>query len=186
MAKIFWQMAEICRQAPDSRQKTKDSHSALREDAHQNPPPSDTIRAPESPREGSMSSDRTTAVDVFFSYSHRDQALRDALETHLALLVREGAIRSWHDRKIGAGRDWEGEIDRHLESADLVLLLISPDFMASDYCFDREMGRALERHDAGEARVVPVILRPADWQTADFARLQALPRNAKPITARPN
>ncbi len=129
-----------------------------------------------------MSSDQPAGVDIFFSYSHRDEALRDALETHLALLKREGAIRAWHDRRIGAGREWEGAIDRHLESADLVLLLISPDFIASDYCFDREMGRALERHRAGDARVVPVILRPCDWQTADFARLQALPKDGKAIT----
>ncbi len=122
------------------------------------------------------------SISVFFSYSHRDEALRDALETHLAPLKREGAIRSWHDRRIGGGREWQGAIDRHLESADLVLLLISPDFIASDYCFDREMGRALERHEAGEARVVPVILRPCDWQTADLARLKALPRGGKPIT----
>ena len=128
-----------------------------------------------------MSSD-VTAVDVFFSYCHLDEVLRDALETHLALLKREGAIHSWHDRRIGAGREWENEIDRHLESADLVLLLISPDFIASDYCFDREMGRALERHAAGAARVVPVILRPTDWQTAAFAALQALPKDGKAIT----
>lgn len=133
-----------------------------------------------------MSSDRNGVLDVFFSYSHRDEALRDELEVHLALLRREGAIRAWHDRRIGAGRKWEGEIARHLESANLVLLLISPDFIASDYCFDIEMTRALERHEAGEARVIPVILRPADWQTARFAKLQALPMDGKPVTTWPD
>ncbi|MCP3960256.1 MAG: TIR domain-containing protein [bacterium] len=133
-----------------------------------------------------MSSDSPAALDVFFSYSHRDEELRDALATHLALLKREGEIRPWHDRGIGGGREWEGEIDEHLESADLILLLISPNFIASDYCFDREMTRALERHEAGEARVVPVILRPTDWQTAPFARLQALPRDGRPVTQWPN
>ncbi len=127
-----------------------------------------------------MASDQP--LSIFVSYSHRDEALRSSLETHLALLKREGSIRTWHDRRIGTGREWEGEIDRHLESADLVLLLISPDFVASDYCIDREMVRALERHETGEAQVVPVILRPADWQTTAFARLQALPRDGRAIT----
>ncbi len=112
-----------------------------------------------------MSSPRDSALDVFLSYSHRDESLRDALSTHLALLEREGTIRTWHDRRIGAGEDRKGEIDGYLESADLILLLISPDFIASDYCFDVEMTRALERHEAGEARVIPVILRPTDWRT---------------------
>ncbi len=129
----------------------------------------------------SQSSNRAEC-NLFLSYSNRDQGLRDVLETHFATLKREGAIRTWHDRRIGAGREWQGEIDQHLESANLILLLISPDFIGSDYCFDREMGRALERHRAGEARVVPVILRPTDWQTADFAHLQAIPRDGKAIT----
>ncbi len=133
-----------------------------------------------------MPSDREPALDVFFSYSHRDEALRDELETHLALLKREGEIRTWHDRRIGAGSEWRGEIDSRLDSADLVLLLISPDFMASDYCFDVEMTRALARHAAQQARVIPVILRPADWQTARFARLQALPTAGKAITTWPD
>ncbi len=133
-----------------------------------------------------MHSDREQALDVFFSYSHRDEELRDALEIHLALLKREGEIRTWHDRRIGAGSEWLGEIDTRLESADLVLLLISPDFIASDYCFDLEMTRALERHEAGEARVISVILRPADWQAARFARLQALPTGGKAITTWPD
>ncbi len=130
-----------------------------------------------------MSSDRDGALDVFFSYSHRDESLRDELEKHLALLEREGTIRTWHDRRIGAVEEWKGELDRHLEPADLILLLISPDFIASDYCFDVEMKRALERHEAGEARVIPVNLRPSDWETTRFADLQALPRDGKPVTS---
>ncbi len=121
-------------------------------------------------------------LSVFVAYSHRDEALRDALETHLAVLRHEGAIRNWHDRRIGPGWERQGEIDGHLESADLVLFLISASFIASDYCFDREMQRAFERHAAGEARVVPVILRPTDWQYLEFAHLQAMPRGGKPIT----
>ncbi|WP_437948078.1 PQQ-binding-like beta-propeller repeat protein [Sorangium sp. So ce296] len=123
-----------------------------------------------------------TPVRLFFSYSHRDEALRDELETHLALLKREGLLQSWHDRRIGAGDDWAGQIDRNFDEAEVILLLVSADFLASDYCFDKEMQRALERHDAGQARVIPVILRKADWHSAPFARLQALPKDGRPVT----
>ena len=129
-----------------------------------------------------MSLDPQNALDVFFSYSHKDEELRDALETHLALLKREGLIRPWHDRRIGAGDEWESEIDANLESADIILLLISQHFIASDYCYAREMTRALELHEAGEARVIPIILRPCDWQSAPFGKLQGLPKDVRPIT----
>ncbi|MEM8964212.1 MAG: toll/interleukin-1 receptor domain-containing protein, partial [Acidobacteriota bacterium] len=123
---------------------------------------------------------------IFYSYSHQDEALRAALDTHLALLRRDGLIEPWHDRQISAGKEWAGEIDEHLKAADIILLLISSDFIASDYCFDIEMDLALDRHDRGEARVVPIILRPCDWQTARFAKLQALPKDAKPVVEWPN
>ena len=119
---------------------------------------------------------------LFFSYAHRDEAFREDLEMHLALLKRQGVIEGWHDRMIGAGDEWADQIDERLEAADVILLLVSPSFLASDYCYDREMGRALERHAAGEARVIPVLVRPCDWQTAPFARLQGLPRDARPVT----
>jgi predicted RecA/RadA family phage recombinase len=125
-------------------------------------------------------------IEVFFSYSHKDEELRDELEKHLSILRRQGVITGWHDRRIGAGKEWEGEIDEHLNTADVILLLISADFLASDYCYDKEMRRALERHDAGEARVIPVILRPVDWEGASFGKLQALPKDAKPVTDWPN
>ena len=125
-------------------------------------------------------------VEVFFSYSHRDEALRDELEKHLSLLKRQGVITAWHDRKIGAGREWEGQIDGHLNSAVVILLLISADFLDSDYCYDVEMKRAMERHEAGEARVIPVILREVDWPGSAFGKLQALPTDARPITSWPN
>ncbi|WP_437628050.1 TIR domain-containing protein [Sorangium sp. So ce1151] len=123
-----------------------------------------------------------TPIRLFFSYSHRDEALRDELETHLALLKREGLLQSWHDRRIGAGDEWAGQIDRNLDEAEVILLLVSADFLASDYCFDKEMKRALARHDAGQARVIPVILRKTDWRSAPFARLLALPKDGRPVT----
>lgn len=120
-------------------------------------------------------------VELFYSYSHKDETLRDELETHLALLKRQGVICGWHNRRITAGTEWAHQIDEHLNSARVILLLISADFLASDYCYDVEMKRALERHEAGEARVIPVILRPVDWRGDPFGKLQALPKDAKPV-----
>jgi len=120
-------------------------------------------------------------LQVFVSYSHKDDRLRAELETHLKLLQRIGALQLWTDRRISAGTEWKGQIDENLEHADLILLLISADFMNSDYCWDIEMTRALERHEAGEARVVPIIVREVDWRSAPFAKLQALPTDGKAV-----
>jgi tetratricopeptide (TPR) repeat protein len=125
-------------------------------------------------------------VDLFYSYSHRDEGLRVRLEKHLSILRRSGLLRDWHDRRIGAGREWEGKIDEELERADIILLLVSADFIDSDYCWDVEMKRALARHEAGEARVIPIILKPVLWEEAPFGKLQALPRDAKAVTEWPN
>ena len=122
------------------------------------------------------------SIEVFYSYSHEDEELRQQLENHLSILRRQGVITNWHYRKIGAGREWEGEIDEHLNTARVILLLISSDFIASDYCYDVEMQRAIERHDAGEARVIPVILRPVIWEEAPFGHIQALPTGVLPVT----
>ncbi|WP_437873036.1 TIR domain-containing protein [Sorangium sp. So ce363] len=126
------------------------------------------------------------AIRLFFSYSHEDEPLRDELENHLALLKREGLLESWHDRRIIGGEAWAGQIDEHLDEADVILLLVSANFLDSDYCFNNEMKRALARHDAGKASVIPVILRPTDWQSASFARFQVLPRDARPVTSWPD
>ena len=122
-------------------------------------------------------------LEVFFSYAHEDEKLRDELAKHLKLLKREGVINDWHDRQIMPGSQWKDQIDGHLESADIILLLVSADFLDSDYCYDIEMKRALERHEQGEATVIPIILRPVDWQGAPFGRLQCLPKDAKPVTS---
>jgi len=98
------------------------------------------------------------------------------------LLKRQGFISGWHDRRITAGDEWKAEIDEHLETAKVILLLISANFIASDYCYDVEMKRSLERHEEGTARVIPIILSPCDWNGAPFGKLQALPKDAKPIT----
>jgi predicted phosphodiesterase len=121
-------------------------------------------------------------VEIFYSYSHKDEKLRNRLETHLSLLKQQGLVINWHDRKIGAGKEWENKIEEHLNTADIILLLISPDFLASDYCYSNEMNRALERHERGEANVIPIILRRVYWQGAQFGKLQALPTDGKPVT----
>ena len=119
---------------------------------------------------------------VFFSYAHADEVLRDRLDRHLAMLKRQRIIDVWHDRRLVPGEPIDASIAAELERSDLILLLVSPDFLASDYCYDREMQRALERHAAGEARVLPVILRPCDWHEAPFGHLLATPTDGKPIT----
>lgn len=110
-------------------------------------------------------------ASVFFSYSHKDEALRDQLESHLALLKNQGLIDAWYDRRIVAGDEVDDAIFSKLESADIVLLLVSSDFISSPYCYSREMMRAMERHEASEARVIPVILRHCVWQGAPFGKL---------------
>jgi TIR domain len=123
---------------------------------------------------------------LFFSYSHKDEVLRDELEIHLSMLKRQGLIETWHDRRIGAGKEFDKAISNNLEDADVILLLVSPYFLASDYCYDIEMKRALQKHVAGQTRVIPVILHPCDWHSAPFGKLVAMPRDGKPISKYPN
>ena len=122
-------------------------------------------------------------LEIVISYAHRDQALKDELIVHLSPLRRQGIIADWHDRNIDAGADWKKEIDAHLDTAGMILLLVSPDFIASDYCYEIEMKRALERHYAGECRVIPVFLRACDWKGSPFGRLQGLPDDAIPVVS---
>ncbi len=123
------------------------------------------------------------AFKVFFSYAHKDELLLDRLKEHLAPLKNQGLIDGgWHDREIDAGAEWEPEIIRHLETADIILLLVSAAFMNSDYCYGKELRRAIRRHERKEARVIPIILSPVDWQIPPLDKLQALPTDGKPVT----
>lgn len=123
------------------------------------------------------------AFKVFFSYSHKDEPLLEKLKEHLAPLKNQGLIDSgWHDREISAGTEWEPEIVRHLDTADLILLLVSAAFMNSDYCYEKELQRAIKRHERREARVIPIILSPVDWQIPPLDQLHALPTDGKPVT----
>jgi len=125
---------------------------------------------------------RLARVSVFLSYAHRDERLRAELEKHLSPLRRSALIETWDDRRITPGVELDTAIDQRLGTADLVLLLISPDFINSEYCYRREMRAALRRHAKGQARVIPIILRPVDWVRTPIGRLLATPRDAKPVT----
>jgi tetratricopeptide (TPR) repeat protein len=128
-----------------------------------------------------MSLVQTENLLLFFSYARQDKGLRDKLEEHLSNLKYRGLISTWHIREIGAGEDWQQQVDIHLESAHIILLLISSSFMASQYCYSMEMTRAMERHQQGKARVIPVLLRPVLFTGAPFAMLKMLPTNGKPV-----
>ena len=123
---------------------------------------------------------------VFLSYSHKDGEALQRLRTHLAPLRRQGHIEAWYDREILAGSELDAEISVELESCQLFLLLVSPDFLASVYCYEREMSRALERHESGEVRVIPIIIEPCDWRSSPLGRLKALPNDAVPVSEWPN
>jgi hypothetical protein len=123
---------------------------------------------------------------VFFSYCHADEALRDQLERQLKILQRQGLIETWHDRRIEAGQEFAGEIDAHIEADEIILLLVSPDFLNSDYCYEVEMVRALERHEAREAIVIPVILRDCLWKGAPFGKILGVPTDGRPVTQWPD
>jgi hypothetical protein len=133
-----------------------------------------------------MGMDQIRPVKIFYSYAHEDERYVTKLRNQLKILKRQGLIEEFHDRQIAAGMDWEATINEHLENSDIILLLISDDFIASDYCWGREMMRALARHRAGEARVIPIAIRDVDWKGAPFAMLQGLPRDMKPITQWPD
>lgn len=120
---------------------------------------------------------------VFFSYSHADADLRQQLDKHLAPLRRQELAEGWHDCQILAGDELDPTITANLDRADVILLLVSADFINSDYCYSNEMTRALERHSSGHARIVPVILRPCDWQHPPISTLLATPKDGRPVTS---
>lgn len=128
---------------------------------------------------------RSSPVNVFVSSSGSaaDEPLRAELEKHLAVMNRKGLVELWHHRLVTAGEDWRRRVHERLETAHVVLLLVSADFLASDYCHDVEIARSMARHDAGEALVIPIILRACDWRPMPFGRLSALPSSGRAITS---
>jgi len=119
---------------------------------------------------------------AFISYSHRDESFRQELEAHLSPLRRQGLLSVWHDRRITPGDDLDDSISEHLETANLILMLISSDFVASEYCYAREMARALERHQAKAARAISIICRPCHFDGLPFARFLLLPTDGKAVS----
>jgi hypothetical protein len=126
---------------------------------------------------------KDTLLNIFFAYSREDSDLRERLDKHLSGLKRRNYINTWFDGQIEAGTEWEREIDFALSKADIILLLISADFIASDYCFDVEMKKAISRHEKGDAVIIPIILHPCDWSDLPFSKIQGLPQNGKAITS---
>ena len=125
----------------------------------------------------------SSTIEIFLCYARKDEALLKELEIHLGALRRQNFFDVWHDREIMPGKETAREIDKHLNTAQIILLLVSHHFMNSDYCYLDQMQRAIERHECGEARVIPIILRPVYWERAPFAKLQPLPTDAEPATS---
>ena len=126
--------------------------------------------------------DKSNKIKLFYSYSHADEKLRNSLETHLSGLQRNNLITEWHDRKILPGQAFEGEIDKNITDSDIILLLISPDFIQSNYCYEIELKTAMEMHETDRAIVIPIILRPTVWYDLSFTKLLMLPTDAKSVT----
>jgi hypothetical protein len=118
---------------------------------------------------------------AFYSYSHQDEEWRKKLGTYLKPLVRGKLMEEWHDRKIQPGTDWNTEISEQLAQANLIFLLVSEEFLASDYCFGVEVEAAMERVKEGSATVVPILLKPCLWDVSPFSNLQFVPRDSEPI-----
>jgi TIR domain len=119
---------------------------------------------------------------IFISYAHEDEDLKKELDKYLKVLKRSGKVQVWNDRELIGGQEWNQTIMSELGKANIILLLISVDFNASDFIWDKELASAMQRHEEGTARVVPIMLRKCEWNSMPYAKLQALPRNAKPVT----
>ncbi|WP_153798514.1 toll/interleukin-1 receptor domain-containing protein [Foetidibacter luteolus] len=118
---------------------------------------------------------------LFISYSHPDEIYKVELVKHLSTMKRNHEVEIWNDRMINPGEEWDKVINSKLLEADIILLLVSSDFIASDYCNDIEVKKAVEKHNLGKAKVIPIIVRSCDWKTTIFAKLQALPKDGKPL-----
>jgi hypothetical protein len=120
---------------------------------------------------------------AFLSYSHTDEKVLERLHKHLAVLKREGTLSTWSDHAILAGDRLDGVISAQLEQSQIFVALVSPDYLASQYCYDKEFARALELAATGQMRIVPVILEPCDWLSSPFKDFAALPKDGQPISS---
>ena len=133
-----------------------------------------------------MPDNGNSKLRLFISYSHEDEKMKNELDKHLVMLKRSGKVEVWNDRKLVAGQEWDSEIKNEMQAADIILLLISADFNNSEYIWKEELSHAMQRHEQGTARVVPVILRKCEWSDMPYAKLQALPRGARPVSDFPD
>ncbi len=122
-------------------------------------------------------------INIFIAYSREDAEILKKLRTNLKVLERTQNVNVWYDGEIEAGSDWEKSIKTHLYTADIILLLVTENFIASDYCYDVEMKEALSLHDQDKVRSIPIIAKECLWQDTPFARLQALPEDGKALTS---
>jgi len=129
-----------------------------------------------------MTEDSQSGARIFISYAHEDEDLKKELDKYLKVLKRSSKVQVWNDRELIAGQEWDQMIMSELNKANIILLLISVDFNASDFIWDKELASAMKRHEEGTAHVVPIILRRCEWRNMPYAKLQALPRNATPVT----
>ena len=127
-----------------------------------------------------------SVVKIFTSYAHEDEDMKDQLDKYLKVLKRSGKIETWNDRELIPGQEWNENIMNELREANVILLLVSVDFIASDFIWDKELTEAMKRHEAGTAHVVPIILRNCRWTSMPFAKLQALPKNGTPVNDYPD
>lgn len=130
-------------------------------------------------------SETDNRLTIFISYSHKDEEIKDALLNHLKPLKHLGLIKTWHDNKIVAGREIDSEISENLRNSDIVLFLISIDFINSKYCYDIEMDKALELKGEKQLEIIPIIVRNCVWRhdKMQISKLKALPKDGKAISA---
>ena len=123
-------------------------------------------------------------IKVFYSYSHKDEEIRELFEAHMSGLKRSGLIDEWYDRMILPGQFGDHEIITKLKKADIVLFLVSAWFIDSKYCNDIEVVTAMERHNQGKCIVIPILIRECDWEGTPFEHIQGLPKDMKPVVSR--
>src|SRR5713226_1037627 len=121
---------------------------------------------------------------VFISYSHKDEDWKDRLVTHLGVLRHQGLLDLWDDRRIAAGEDWHQEIQEAMAAASVAILLVSADFLNSEFILNQEIPHLLERRDKEGVRIFPVIIEPCAWQIVGWLRrMQVRPKDGRPLSA---
>ena len=138
-------------------------------------------RKPKSPAAPTGVSGGKPDVGIFVSYSHLDTPAMERLRTHLAALMRDG-VSVWFDGDLDAGDQLSTGIARALRQADIFVALLSPDYLASNYCWNIEYRRAMNRRARGSMRVVAAVVRPCDWKSTRAAGFKLLPRDGRPVT----